>query len=164
MTLTAHAIVGAGIVAVMPSHPVLGISAAFASHFLLDAIPHYDYRIRSASVNPKIGAPMKFDRALLLDFCTIGSDFAVGMILGIWLFATPATWWLIAVGAFFGAFPDALQFAYTRFRYEPLVSLQRFHTWIHTDIRLREHSVLGVTSQILFLVALVTLAKMFLNL
>lgn len=160
MTLTAHAIVGAGIMAAMPAHPVLGVCAAFASHFLLDAIPHYDYKIRSASINPKIGGRMKFDRALLLDFFSIGSDFALGIILGLLLFATSA-WWLIAAAAFAGQLPDALQFAYMRIRREPLASLQRFHKWIHTSYHLREHPVFGIASQALFLIVFVVLTKIY---
>ncbi len=155
--------VGAGIAATMPAHPLLGLSAAFASHFLVDAIPHYDYKIRSASINPKIGAAMKFDRALLLDFFSIGWDLAFGMILSVLLFATPATWILVAIGAFAGALPDALQFVYTRFQHEPLVSLQRFHKWMHTSHHMREHSVFGVISQVVFLGVFVLLAKTFLN-
>lgn len=162
MTLTAHAIVGAAVVAVVPSHPLLGVSAAFASHFLLDAIPHYDYQIRSASIHPLKGAPMTFDRALLLDFFAIGSDFALGIILGLILFATPATWLLVGVGAFAGQLPDALQFVYTRFKHEPLVSLQRFHKWIHTKYRMRGRFVLGIVSQVLFLAVFVVLAKIIL--
>ena len=159
MTLTAHAIVGAGIAAAIPAHPVLGISLAFASHFLVDAIPHYDYQVRSDSIHPHIGAPMRFDRALLLDFFSIGGDFALGIILALFFFATPTIWPLIAIAAFAGQLPDALQFVYTRFKHEPLVSLQKFHHWIHTKRRLREHPVLGVTSQVCFLVAFVAFVK-----
>ncbi len=161
MTLTAHAIVGAAIVSAMPEHPILGVCLAFASHFLVDAIPHYDYHIRSASINPKIGAPMLFDRALLLDFFSIGGDFALGLLLGILFFAAFSSVWLAALGAFAGMLPDALQFAYTRFRHEPLVSLQRFHKWIHTSYHLRERPVVGVVSQVLFLFVFVVLARMY---
>ena len=159
MTLTAHAIVGAAVVATIPAHPVLGVCAAFASHFLADAIPHYDYHIRSASINPKVGGKITFDRALLLDFFSIGGDFALGMILAILLFATPVTWWLVVAGAFAGTLPDALQFVYSKFKHEPLVSLQRFHKWIHTSVHMREHLMLGIVSQVFFLVAVVTAAK-----
>lgn len=160
MTLTAHAVVGAAVVAALPGHPLLGISAAFASHFLVDAIPHYDYRIRSASIHPKKGAPMKFDKALLLDFFSIGSDFALGILLGVLLFSTPATRWLIAAGAFAGMFPDALQFAYTRMP-RLLGPLQRFHQWIHSPNGMRSTPVWGVVSQILFLMLFVLVMKMY---
>ena len=161
MTLTAHAIVGAAVVAAIPSHPILGVCAAFASHFLVDAIPHYDYRIRSASINPQVGAPMKFDRALLFDFFVIGGDFFLGIFLGIVLFSTPSTWPLVAVGAFAGTLPDGLQFAYSRFP-RSLVLLQKFHTWIHTRIHLRGQLALGIISQVAFLVVFVTVAKILL--
>jgi hypothetical protein len=39
------------------SHPTTAFVLGFASHFVLDAIPHWDYAIRSAAVDPKIGAP-----------------------------------------------------------------------------------------------------------
>ena len=151
MTLTAHAIVGAAVASVMPMHPVLGICAAFGSHFLVDAIPHWDYPMRSPFVNPQFGAPMKLDRALLLDVISIGSDGLLGMILAIALFATPATWWLIAAAAAAGILPDPLQFVYAHFKHEPLISLQRFHLWIHTTNHLHGRVAFGVTSQIGFL-------------
>jgi len=162
MTLTAHAIVGAGIAAVLPSHPILGVCAAFASHFLVDAIPHYDYQIHSASINPKVGGRITFNRALFLDLVSIGGDFVLGIALALFFFATPATCWLIAIGAFAGQLPDGLQFVYSRFKHEPLVSLQRFHQWIHTSHHLREHPMFGVTSQVFFLIAFVTLARAYL--
>jgi len=155
MTLTAHAIVGAGVAALIPAHPVLGVCAAFASHFLVDAIPHYDYQIRSESVRPQIGAPMKFDRALLHDFLAIGSDCLLGLMLAVFFFGTAATWLLILIAAFAGQFPDALQFAYSRWKHQPLVSLQKFHHSVHTKRRLREHPMLGITSQIFFIAAVV---------
>ena len=45
LTLMTHAIVGAAIVGLVPAHPLLGLSLAFASHFILDALPHWDYPI-----------------------------------------------------------------------------------------------------------------------
>ena len=79
MILTTHAIVGAALASFLPSHPIAAFVAGFASHFALDAIPHVDYPIKSRSVNPRVGAPMAFDRALLRDAVTIGSD---GLFVG----------------------------------------------------------------------------------
>lgn len=158
MTLTAHAIVGAGIAAALPAHPVFGVCAAFASHFLVDAIPHYDYHIRSASINPELGGGMKFDRALLQDFLAIGSDFALGLLLALFFFATPSTLWLILSAAFAGQLPDALQFVYIRFPHG-LLYLQRFHKWVHTKRHLRKHPALGTISQVFFILAFVAVAK-----
>jgi hypothetical protein len=57
----------------LSSHPTTAFALGFGSHFVLDAIPHWDYPISSASVNPKIGAPVTFDRALLRDLVVIGA-------------------------------------------------------------------------------------------
>ena len=79
MILSTHAIVGAAIASFLPSHPTAAFVLGFASHFVLDAIPHWDYPIRSAAVHPKIGGPMTFDRALLRDAVVIGSDGLLGI-------------------------------------------------------------------------------------
>jgi hypothetical protein len=86
LTLTTHAIVGGAIASLMPAHPWLGLSLAFASHFLLDALPHWDYPIRSSSINPDIAARMKYDGALIADLLTIGFDAALGIVVAVALF------------------------------------------------------------------------------
>ena len=62
MILSTHAVVGAALASFVPSHPLAALVIGFASHFALDGIPHWDYPIKSRSVNPKIAAPMVFDR------------------------------------------------------------------------------------------------------
>ena len=66
MTLTTHAIFGAGLASLMPEHPVAAFIAGFASHFVLDAIPHWDYAILSESVDPNFGKKIIVDRTLIL--------------------------------------------------------------------------------------------------
>lgn len=142
MILSTHAIVGAAVASFLPSHPTTAFVLGFASHFVLDAIPHWDYPIRSAAVDPKIGAPMTFDRALLRDAVVIGSDGLVGIL---------------------GAFsprrmaPDPLQTLHAHFPYERLRTLQRFHRWIHTDKRIKEDIILGVGSQIALVAVMIGL-------
>jgi hypothetical protein len=154
LTLTTHAIVGAAIAGLVPAHPLLGLSLAFTSHFLLDALPHWDYPIRSSSITPEIGARMKYDWKLCADLLTIGGDGALGIILAIALFTTQthAKFPLIVGGACAAMLPDALQFAYMRFPHQPLTIIQRFHEWIHTSQRLRGRPVLGVASQFAFVI------------
>jgi hypothetical protein len=161
LTLTTHAVVGAAIVSLMPAHPLLGLCLAFASHFLLDALPHWDYPIRSSSVNPRIAAPMKYDHVLFLDMLTIGGDAALGVALGVILFTRPTEVSVILVffGACAGILPDLLQFAYMRFPREPLTSLQQFHGWIHTSRRMSTRPILGIVSQFAFLAAFVVVAR-----
>jgi hypothetical protein len=45
MILSTHAIAS-----LFPSHPTLAVVAGFASHFAFDAIPHWDYPLRSITV------------------------------------------------------------------------------------------------------------------
>jgi hypothetical protein len=49
----------------------------------------------------------------------------------------------------------APQFAYTRFPHQPLTSIQRFHEWIHTTRRMSKQPLLGITSQIAFVIVFV---------
>jgi hypothetical protein len=95
LTLTTHAIVGAAIVSVLPAHPYLAIAVAFASHFFLDAIPHWDYPIRSGSLDPGVAAAMKYDRALLADMLMIGTDAMLGIALALLLLARPSNFVLL---------------------------------------------------------------------
>jgi hypothetical protein len=146
MILCTHAVVGAALASFLPSHPAAAFVVGFASHFALDAIPHWDYPIKSRSVNPRIGAPMVFDGALLRDAVAIGCDGLVGILAALLLFASPASLWAILLGAVGAMLPDPLQFLHARFPHEPLLSLQRFHRWAHTKRRIKDIS-LGVSTQ-----------------
>jgi hypothetical protein len=133
MILCSHALVGAAVASTIPSHPAAALLIGFASHFILDAIPHADYPIRSRSVNPEIGAPMVLNAALLWDILTIGSDGLLGILAAVFLFGSPESLSAVLLGAIGGMLPDPLQFVYAHFPREPLRTLQRFHRWAHTD-------------------------------
>lgn len=62
----------------------------------------------------------------------------------------------IALGAIAGMLPDALQFVHSVYQREPLKSLQRFHSWIHSKRRLQWR--LGVSSQAAFAILVSALA------
>lgn len=160
MTLTTHAIVGGAIASIMPAHPYLAIAAAFASHFLLDAIPHWDYPIRSDCVNPNVAGAMKYDGALLADMLTIGIDAVLGIALALLLLARPSDFSLVLCGAAAAILPDAFQFAYIRFPREPLISLQRFHSWIHASRNLRARPILGLSAQIGLVLLVLLVARL----
>jgi hypothetical protein len=72
MILSTHAIVGGAVASLLPSHPVLVAVLGFASHFVIDAIPHWDYPLQSISVKPGAdNRELKLDRRLLLDLFLI---------------------------------------------------------------------------------------------
>jgi hypothetical protein len=152
MILSTHAIVGGAVACLLSSHPILVAAAGFASHFAIDAIPHWDYPLRSISVGRgSDNRRLKIDGPLLRDLALIGTDACVGLALAIWLFATPATSWVIAIGALAGMLPDPLQFLHSIYPQEPLSSLQRFHGWIHSKRKLAWR--MGVCSQAAFAAA-----------
>jgi hypothetical protein len=153
MILSTHALVGAAIANMFPAHPGAAFVLGFASHFALDAIPHADYPLRSASLDPKIGAPLRFDRALLRDVFMIGADGLLGLALAIVLFASAENQWAILLGTCGAMLPDAIQFLHARFPREPLRTLQRLHRWAHTKTEINERVALAIASQVLLVVA-----------
>lgn len=95
MTATNHALSGALIGATI-SQPYLAIPLAFASHFILDAIPHFgldDVGGHSNIKNRKL-----FHRILLLDALLLA-------IVFIWLLALGASW-LVFVCLIVAGSPD----------------------------------------------------------
>lgn len=157
MILSTHAIVGGAIASFFPSHPALAVLAGFASHFAIDAIPHWDYPLQSISVgNGADNRRLKIGAALIGDLALIGLDACAGLALSLFLFATPAMVSTIALGAIAGMLPDALQFVHSVYQREPLKSLQRFHSWIHSKRRLQWR--LGVSSQAAFAILVSALA------
>lgn len=151
MTLSTHAIVGAAAASFAPAHPLTAFSFAFASHFLIDAIPHWDYHLASHRYqgDDVMTADMPFSWAFLGDLVKIGFDFILGFVFSFLIFGflvsmPPA---LIIIGVVGGMLPDFLQFAYMKFRHEPLTSLYRFHAWFHTKKRLVGRPILGIILQ-----------------
>jgi hypothetical protein len=152
MILSTHAIVGGAIASLFPSHPLLVVAAGFASHFAIDAIPHWDYPLQSVSVRPTgESRALNLDRRLWLDLTLIALDACAGLTIAIWLFATPATIGAILLGALAAMVPDPLQVVHALYPREPLKSLQRFHQWIHTKRKLSWP--LGASSQAIFAAA-----------
>jgi hypothetical protein len=149
MILSTHAIVGGAVASLFPSQPILVALAGFASHFAIDAIPHWDYPLRSIAVGRHAdNRRLKIDGPLVRDLTLISADACLGMALTLLFFGTAGTVWVIALGAVSGMVPDFLQFAHSFYPREPLRSLQRFHSWIHTKRKLGWR--MGVASQAAF--------------
>ncbi|MBI4034181.1 MAG: hypothetical protein HY378_01375 [Candidatus Brennerbacteria bacterium] len=153
MILTTHAVTGAALATIFPNQPVVGFLAAFASHFVLDAIPHWDYPIATASLKPEVSGKLKFEKSLAVDAVRIGSDFFLGLLLAVSFFAPVVSLSFALLGAAGGLLPDFLQFAYTRFPREPFSSLQRFHTRIHAKKKLAMSA--GIAVQVLIVLVLI---------
>ncbi len=157
MILSTHAIVGGAIASLIPAHPVLVVAAGLASHFAIDAIPHWDYPLRSIAVGTAAdNRRLKINAALVGDLALIGCDACLGLALAVSLFANSTTAFVVALGAIAGMLPDPLQFVQSVLRREPLNSLQRFHSLIHSKRKLQWP--LGLSSQAAFAVLVSVLA------
>jgi hypothetical protein len=153
MILSTHAIVGGAIASLFPTNPVVAMAAGFASHFVIDAIPHWDYPLRSISLGPGARNQLTLRGPRLLDIALIAFDGCAGLALAVIFFATPDTVWVIVLGALAAMLPDPLQFLYTVYPHGPLKSLQRFHGWMHTKHQIG--ALVGISSQIVFVAAVV---------
>src|SRR5579872_4194563 len=110
MTLTTHALAGAAVATIFPAHPVAGFFAGFASHFVLDAIPHWDYKL--ASVHDGEGTrktELIMGPDLWKDVMKVSFDALLGFVLALLLFGNGMSMAVAALAGAFGAlFPDGL--------------------------------------------------------
>jgi hypothetical protein len=139
MTLTTHAVVGAAVASLVPNHPVIGFVGGFASHFVIDSIPHWaegeillrsvDRPVTPASRNVHVG------KDLLHDFLVVGGDSLLGFALAtailFGLFHVPL--YIVLLGAFAAQLPDGLQFVYFVFKPKFMTPLQKFHERIQEE-------------------------------
>lgn len=150
MILTTHAVVGGAIMKLVSHHPVIGLFLAFGSHFVLDAIPHWDYHLGSYERNKKepLKSVIHLNKRFLIDLTKMGSDGIFGLILSIIIFSGPPAGGWIILGVISAMLPDFLQFLYLQIRREPFTSLQRFHGWFHNQ----KNNFAGIISQIIIII------------
>jgi len=99
MTAPNHALTGAIIGAVIPN-PWLALPLAFLSHFVLDALPHYDV--------PGDTDESRINSRLFLQVQIIGGFvLCVMLVAGMWA-VHPDNWFVICLAAFLGTSPDLL--------------------------------------------------------
>jgi hypothetical protein len=146
MLSTPHLLVGAAIVHSIPE-PAISLPAAFLSHFVLDAAPHWDG-------SPK--AP--FSKKLLGG---IAADYTFGMALVLLVSIGQPNQLLILLGAFLATLPDFIM-AFTKHFPTPLGRLplishfNHYHRNIQTNVRLSR----GIASSLaVSLAAIIFLAR-----
>ena len=168
MILVTHAIVGAATASFFPNHPVLAFSAGVLSHFIVDAIPHWHYPHPSVIEDKRdplnTDMPIRLSREFIVDIFRIGLDALLGIGISILAFGSlhvPLE--IILLGALGGILPDPLQFLYWKMRMEPLITLQRFHMWIHADRNLDGQHLRGVSEQVALSMLSIILVMFFLK-
>jgi hypothetical protein len=162
MTLSTHAVAGAFVGALVSQNLAVAAVVGFASHFLLDAIPHWDYKLASSHqdrANPMNNDIDAFDRHFIIDLAKIGLDVVLGLGIVFLLFQNSSFSVIVGafIGAVFGMLPDPLQFVYMKFRREPFVSLQKFHMFMHAKTHLDTRPVLGIGSQLILITFIIYL-------
>lgn len=98
MTAINHSITGS-IIAVSITNPVIGLPLAFASHFILDLLPHFGFHTVAKAGSKDYRAIVKFDTFITIVFFII-STFA-GYRAGFDI-------WLVPLGSFFAWCPDIM--------------------------------------------------------
>lgn len=157
MTLSTHIVVGATVAAVVTRDPVSAFFAGWISHYLLDAIPHWDYKIRSFEAKDEtkpLDKKVELGRNFLADVGKVTTDALLGFLI---LFltlsvsevsVTKEVLIFFTAGAVGGAFPDFLQFVYGVWNVWPVRKLQEFHHFIHAEHKLDDKPAIGVPIQI----------------
>lgn len=107
MLETPHAIVGATIVTKIPN-PIVSLPLAFASHFVLDMVPHW---------NPHLNTELKkFGDIRKSSSIIVAADVVTSLVLGTYMathFAMNQThMYFIFLGAFSGVLPDVIEGPY----------------------------------------------------
>lgn len=156
MVLATHAVVGGALGSL--TGPLPAFVVGFLSHFILDAIPHWHYSLLSQKKDPdnRLHNDMVIGRAFFIDLLRIGVDCALGFVVLVIMFPPQGildiNFIAVMAGAVGGILPDALQFVYFKFRREPMISLQRFHLWIHATTMLDPFPFMGISQQVALVV------------
>lgn len=164
MVLATHAVVGTIVATTFTSNPVFAFFIAFASHFILDPIPHWDYKLFSFKKDEKEGInhDMVLGKHFIIDLLRIAIDGILGAIISfiLFLFILKQSSFLVILASIIGAtLPDPLQFLYWKTRSKLLLPLQKFHVRIHAK-SLPLHPKFGVPLQVLVVLVFLSISTL----
>lgn len=147
MTLTTHILIATAVAKpFFNAHPALVFTAAVASHYLADAIPHWDWHLSSVEED----FSDKHDHKLILskgvnirDLAKVSLDIVIGITIAFLILRpelnikelTP-----LALSVLGGILPDMLQPIFWIWKKNnPFVFVKKFHSFMHSKIRLGKH-------------------------
>jgi len=162
MILTTHSIVGAGVASLVTTNPILGFFVGFLSHYVLDAIPHWDYKLLSYEKSEDGKTEnLYIGKNFYYDLLRIFRDIAFGLLITL-LFLWDknfSSFPLLFSGAIGGIMPDALQLVYLKYKKQPLVLLHKIHNYFHTKINWKNKPLPGLLTQIIVILIVFALTK-----
>lgn len=160
--LTTHIVIAAAVAKPFAHyHPAAGFFAALASHYLADAVPHWDYAMHAIETKDDAeklhwdGEKARvFRRRARRDILHFAVDGLAGVSIILLLIRPIASdQWLWAAAAIIGGtLPDFLQGAYLSGA-TFLKPLQCFHDFCHTKIKLGPYPLIGIPLQLIILLA-----------
>ena len=157
MTLATHVIIAGAVIAPIAANAPLPIvfMIGVATHYLSDAIPHYDYPLRSAKQERAEVLHIELTptpKNITIDLLKIGLDATLGIAVTLYLSQsfTPQTALPYLVAATGAILPDALQSVYWFWRKSPMHEIKVCHDFFHAKHRLKK-DLLGIGSQLLIL-------------
>ena len=146
MLETPHALVGAAIATKIPN-PVISLPLAFASHFVLDMVPHW---------NPHLNTELKTHgkvtkRSRNIVIVDVVSALSFGTLMATPFATSPTHMIYIFLGAFVGVLPDVVEGPYFFFNWKPAAIKKwlAFQKSIQVDTTL----VPGIATQIATIIA-----------
>lgn len=144
MTATAHSLVGAALAAKI-GNPALAIPLAFASHFLLDCVPHWDTGTHY------------HERPKKATFLYSGLDVALGLGLSLLFFGNTISLSYLLLMIFVSTLPDWLQSPYIFWG----IKLPPFYWFykIQSKLNNKDGSWFGIFTQLAVVLPLLIWAK-----
>ena len=154
MTLTTHIIVAGAVAAPFLHNPPLAFAVGLASHYAMDAIPHWDWELGSLPQNdPRTKGTKKVvvvqHNKIVRDLLRVTLDISIGLlvlfvigVLGKGI-SSPAIFYGLGAAAFGGILPDALQFVYfIAWRRQPMTAIQWFHDFFHARTKIPANQIM----------------------
>ncbi len=148
MTATGHAIIGT-VIAAKIGNPALAIPIALASHFLADALPHWD-----TGTNREKKSKTRFVAETFID---IAAGFILSWILIVWLFPSTNLLYVFIV-IIVSQLPDWLTapYLFLNWNFPPFTWIYELQKKFDTEKQLPW----GLINQVVVLIAIIFLAKM----
>lgn len=159
MILSTHSVIGASFAGLLATDPALAFTVGLTSHYLLDAIPHWEYELASKTNDDELD--FKFGTTgFFSDISKIFLDLILGLAISYYLFVTLAgfSWLVVLAGIVGGVLPDFFQFFYAEHKIKLLAVTQKIHDFFHTEDRpYKKAQVKGALLQLGLVIVVVSL-------